>query len=132
VSILVDDGQGGFREISHEEWHERLEADRARHEAARAKAHDLLASLDENERWALRQELAAPGRFYGAGGTIHRTGHLDVETDSAGDVVSVWFRCQLLPFQQRRVERVRADEMRSVHELGVISGIEVVDPERQL
>ena len=47
----------------------------------------------------LLDELRRRGLFYGDGGTIHRTGVLDVEVD-AGQVVSVWFRCKMLPFKQ--------------------------------
>lgn len=54
-------------------------------------------------------------RFYGGVGTIHRTGHLDVEIHD-GKVVSVWFRCQPLPFQQSDVDAVRAKDMRRCYE----------------
>lgn len=36
---------------------------------------------------------------YGDKNTIHRTGHLDVELDPAGNVTAVWFRCLRLPFK---------------------------------
>jgi hypothetical protein len=38
--------------------------------------------------------------FYGGDGTIHDTGHVDVQLNKDGDVVAVWFRCRMLPFQQ--------------------------------
>ena len=50
-------------------------------------------------------------RVYGHQGTIHQTTQLDVETDKHGNVVAVWFRCQLLPFQQVTVDDQRAKEM---------------------
>jgi len=49
---------------------------------------------------------------YGDDCTIHRTSLLNVETDSAGKVVSVWFRCLALPFDQTVVDTSRAAEMR--------------------
>jgi hypothetical protein len=61
-------------------------------------------------RWELKQELAAPGRFYGDDGTIHQTTHLDVETNN-GKVVSVWFRCQPVAFEQTEVDADRAADM---------------------
>jgi len=39
------------------------------------------------------------GRYYGGWGTIHGTDKLDVEVED-GEVVAVWFRCQMLPFTQ--------------------------------
>lgn len=41
-------------------------------------------------------------RIYGHDKTIHRTNHLDIETDKKGNVIMVWFRCQPLPFIQVR------------------------------
>jgi hypothetical protein len=38
--------------------------------------------------------------FYGGDGTIHQTGHVDVQLNKDGDVVAVWFRCRMLPFEQ--------------------------------
>lgn len=78
--------------------------------------------------WQAKQELAAPGRYYGDGGTIHDTTYLDVETDSDGRVVSVWFRCQLLPFHQVEVDEQRAEAMRAGSAyLPALTGVEVVD-----
>ena len=91
-------------------------------------------------RWRLKQKLAKPGRFYGGEGTIHQTGWLDVATHK-GTVVSVWFRCQQLPFKTTEVDKDRAQTLlahswtddNAVHygrELGVsshITGVEVVD-----
>lgn len=53
--------------------------------------------------------------IYGYGGTIHGTEHLDIEVDADGSVVSVWFRCMALPFQQTLVGRDRAAEMNSMY-----------------
>ncbi len=47
-------------------------------------------------------------RRYGGKNTIHQTGHIDVEIDSEGVVVAVWFRCMPLPFQQTIVDSNRA------------------------
>ncbi len=62
------------------------------------------------DQFAAKQRLAAPGRYYGDGGTIHHTGYLAVETRQ-GRVVAVWFRCQMLPFRQTEVDAQRAGEM---------------------
>lgn len=81
---------------------------------------------DEDE-WVLKQALAAPSSYYGNGGTIHSTTELDVETDSAGRVVAVWYRCRMLPFRQETVDEERATAMRGVRDLPAITGIEVRD-----
>jgi hypothetical protein len=49
----------------------------------------------------VKQEAAreSGARYYGDGGTIHGTHTLDIELDEDGNVASVWFRCQLLPFR---------------------------------
>lgn len=81
----------------------------------------------ENQEWALKQKAAAPGRYYGNGGTIHRTSYLDVETYK-GQVVSVWFRCQMLPFRQTEVDKPRAEEMtRAAEFTPSLTGVEVFD-----
>lgn len=92
--------------------------------------------------WRRRQaEFARTGtRYYGDGGTIHSSGHLDVETFQ-GTVVAVWFRCQALPFQQTEVEGSRATDMESMYgnpENGrpygdngtELCGVEVRDPQQ--
>lgn len=80
-------------------------------------------------RWNRKQRLAKPARFYGDGGTIHSTSVVNVETDNAGNVVSVWFRCQPLPFDQRWVGPDRALEMVMMYECNIpaITGVEVLD-----
>lgn len=55
-------------------------------------------------------------RNYGGTRTIHRTGWLDVEVDSHGQVVAVWFRCLALPFKQSNVDTRRAGEMRGMYQ----------------
>lgn len=68
--------------------------------------------------WGVLKKLVPPrdevppdgSRFYGDGNTIHSTGHLDVETRN-GEVVAVWFRCALLPFEQHDVSSERQREM---------------------
>ena len=52
--------------------------------------------------------------IYGHDGTIHGIQHLNVELDKNGQVVSVWFRCMALPFDQTIVESSRAKEMRNM------------------
>ncbi len=65
-------------------------------------------------RWAL--EKLAGGRFYGAGGTIHHSGQVNVERDpETGAVVSVWFRCSALPFTDDVTDPARADSMRRTY-----------------
>jgi hypothetical protein len=49
--------------------------------------------------WEKKQELAAPNKFYGDGGTIHHSGTIDIDVDANGHVVEVWFRCRNLPFR---------------------------------
>jgi hypothetical protein len=49
--------------------------------------------------------------YYGDGGTIHNTSEINVELDKNGKVVSVWYRCCLLPFTQRVVDDQRAKSM---------------------
>ena len=104
-----------------------------------------IPGLDQVDRWRLKQEMAKPGRYYGHGGTIHHSGQLDVETYQ-GEVVAIWFRCQLLPFRQVALDRYelldgqgqvddkqRAAEMRRAYAAGdpcELTGVEVIDPPR--
>jgi len=55
---------------------------------------------------------------YGDNKTWHQTGYIDVETDEKGNVVSVWFRCLLLPFKQTIVGGDRIIEMNEVYGVG--------------
>jgi len=83
------------------------------------------------ERWKQKQDAAKPGRYYGDGGTIHSGTELDVEVDSSGRVVAVWFRCQPLPFRQADVDVDRANEMRSMYRGygSKLTGVEILDQE---
>lgn len=80
---------------------------------------------DRLRRWA-RQKAASPARYYGDGGTIHATGSIDIEIFE-GRVVSVWYRCQLLPFTQRWVTPERAVEMTGHSPRVTITGLNVRD-----
>jgi hypothetical protein len=64
-------------------------------------------------------------RYYGGDMTILRDGEVNVELDRAGRVVSVWFRCQALPFTQHVVEDSRAMEMRRMY-ASPLEGIDAV------
>jgi len=78
-------------------------------------------------RWWAKQRAAGKSRFYGDGGTIHDAAGLDVEVHN-GRVVSVWFRCQALPFVQTEVNAERAREMGTMAAGVKITGVEVLDP----
>jgi hypothetical protein len=83
-----------------------------------------------DEVWAAKQALAYPSRYYGEGGTIHGTTHLDVEVDATGRVVAVWYRCQMLPFRQRSVDAARAIEIDDAGSPPLeLTGVEVLDLE---
>jgi|GEM_PF-2975960 len=58
----------------------------------------------------------AQERRYGDDRTIHRTGEVNVELAGDGKVVSVWFRCALVPFTQTVVDDGRAAEMRGAYQ----------------
>jgi len=59
---------------------------------------------------------------YGDDKTIHGTEHVNVETRD-GKVVSVWFRCMMLPFEQVEVGDKRAADMLSHYSLERIKAI---------
>jgi hypothetical protein len=64
--------------------------------------------------WAIRKLTG--GQFYGAGGTIHSGGEVNIERDPAtGGVVSVWFRCSVLRFTDDVVDPARAEDMRRMY-----------------
>jgi hypothetical protein len=86
----------------------------------------MILKLRKRLRWWARQRLAGQGRYYGDGGTIHATGTIDVEIFE-GEVVSVWFRCQVLPFTQREVDARRADAMTRQAANVEITGLDVRD-----
>jgi hypothetical protein len=83
--------------------------------------------------WRRKQSAAKQtgARYYGDGGTIHSTTNVNVEIDSSGNVVSCWFRCQMLPFDVTVVGDARADEMRQAFSqpLGELTGVEIRDPD---
>jgi hypothetical protein len=81
----------------------------------------------KQNRWQLKQDLAAPSRYYGDGGTQHGHRELHVEVHD-GEVVAVWFRCQLLPFREIVVDEERARSMRIVDALPQLTGVEVLGP----
>ena len=72
-------------------------------------------------------------RFYGGSGTWHGTTKVNVETDKEGRVVSVWFRCCALPFDQTVVEESRATEMREMYkrDIPLLVGVQVSDMKGQ-
>jgi len=79
------------------------------------------------KRLLVRLRLWYPEEFrYGDNHTIHRTGHLDVETDKEGQVVAVWFRCYALPFRQCHVDDERAENMRDMYESSDMKRIKAV------
>jgi len=84
--------------------------------------------MSVQDRYKRIYEAMKPHRYYGDGGTIHNSTALDVEVDTAGVVVAVWFRCQLLPFNQRQVCEERAESMRDGMPLAEICGLELADP----
>jgi hypothetical protein len=98
------------------------------YEQRRQFAQSVLRNLTSDERWAFKQELASPSRYYGDGGTIHNTTTLDIDTDKDGNVIAVWFRCQLLAFNQVRCDDRRTEDLRGVQGAR-LSGVEVCDHE---
>ena len=93
-------------------------------------ARQVFRGEPEISEWQCKQVLASPSRYYGDGGTIHSNGYLDVELDYAGNVVAVWFRCQMLPFKQADVSNDRADDMERAYSeshIPALTGVEVLD-----
>lgn len=94
--------------------------------AALARARTYLRlprSVGEPYRtFAAKQDLAAPSRYYGDGGTIHGTGHVDVLVNKDGVVAQVWFRCQQLPFKVTYGANERVDMPRAR-----LTGVEIRD-----
>lgn len=60
-------------------------------------------------------EVKPKTRVYGHDKTWHQTGEVNVELYE-GRVVSVWFRCSLLPFTQTEVDLVRAGSMNRAYQ----------------
>lgn len=69
---------------------------------------------------------------YGNADTWHHSTALDVETDKQGNVVGVWFRCQLIPFKQHIVDDARSSEMaRAFKDLNVeLHAVKLKDVDR--
>lgn len=67
--------------------------------------------------------------YYGDGGTIHGTHHLDIEVDpDTGEVTAVWFRCLNLPFRvYSRTDTVRVNPDTEIH--GIEYRLEEQDPD---
>lgn len=65
-------------------------------------------------------------RTYGKNDTMHRCTHLDVEVDTNGKVVGVWFRCKALDFQQTIVDSTRAKEMKKMYEISPIPKLHAI------
>jgi hypothetical protein len=84
--------------------------------------------------WRRRQKefIKTGTRYYGDGGTIHFTTHVDVEIAPTGQVVAVWFRCQHLPFKMRKIDERRAAEMREMYTdfKSELHGVEIKDASR--
>jgi len=74
---------------------------------------NLFDILYRSNTFKKRSRAAEPDRYYGDGGTIHSTTHIDVEVDKSGAVVALWYRCMQLPFKVTAVNQQRAEEMRS-------------------
>jgi hypothetical protein len=78
-----------------------------------------------------RKSRFCGGRFYGGRGTIHGSTELNVEVDRNGHVVSVWFRCQPLPFSATIIDDSRAREMHAMYTTVMtklkILGVELLD-----
>jgi hypothetical protein len=69
-------------------------------------------------KWLRKKTRKIPLRdIYGFDRTIHRTGEVNVEIDdTTGEVVSVWYRCSMLPFTQDRIDEGRSKEMQRSYE----------------
>ena len=85
-----------------------------------------------NDRaWMRRQTefLRTGTRYYGNGGTIHHTEHVDVEIGPDGKVCAVWFRCQPLPFKEHECDIERALGMDRMYESfrATLHGVEIRD-----
>jgi hypothetical protein len=70
--------------------------------------------------------------IYGHDKTIYNTEQVNVEVDKHGEVVSVWFRCMPIPFDQTVVREERASEMRRMYaglktKIHRLVAVEVID-----
>jgi len=68
--------------------------------------------------------------IYGRNNTIHRTKLLNIEVDKrTGEIVSVWFRCMILPFDVTKIDKNRANEMRRTYKENEIIQINAIEIE---
>jgi hypothetical protein len=86
---------------------------------------ERLAQKHRAKKWNKKVAAAhsTGARYYGDGGTVHNTNHLDVMVDENGAVKAVWFRCQLLPFEQHKAREWDGEAT----ELPKLTGVEVED-----
>lgn len=69
--------------------------------------------------------IVAPDRYYGDGNTIHGTNTIDIVLDpDTGDVCEVWFRCQMLRFNQSK----RKSHPQRQEDLPYLRGVVISDP----
>ena len=85
---------------------------------------ERIAQRHRAKKWNKKVAAAhsTGARYYGGAGTIHGTNHLDVMVED-GVVKAVWFRCQLLPFEQHQAREWDGE----VTELPKLTGVEVED-----
>lgn len=81
---------------------------------------DLINALLLRPPYRKPKKVEDDKNFYGGDKTIHQTGHVDVQLNKHGQVVAVWFRCQMLPFKESR-EYTRDSEPQHVE--GSIKGV---------
>ena len=58
--------------------------------------------------------------------TIHGTDRVNVEVDPNGRVVSIWFRCMLVPFDITHVNAMRTQEMGRAYAEGNILPVDAI------
>lgn len=57
---------------------------------------------------------------------MHGNDFLNVEVDEFGKVVSVWYNCLALNFEQSDVDSERAKQMRDMYENNGVTGIKSI------
>jgi hypothetical protein len=67
------------------------------------------------KRRKVGKDQFAYGDIDGERTTIHGSREVNIEVDPRGKVVSVWFRCMLVPFDVNLVDSARAKEMRRAY-----------------
>lgn len=68
---------------------------------------------------------------YAGDATIHQTGYVDVETDTVGRVVAVWFRCAPVPFRQTRVQPDRVMQMNRMYAMWPPQPVVAIELEKE-